>query len=367
MRADCPYYVMSWTPQEIGNDVTYKLLITPTAEGWAVEASGSKFFQDDRYGDFAEDFEIDHIWYVNTGDNLEDAVDDLLAELSSYSGPEEPTPQEPDVDDIDENKPEDKAQNPPVDSVSDEDIDTLLGWHPVKLLSAPEIRHIFREAGFRVKSLYRSKVHHGWTVYLIPVRGKALDRFNELPHHVDKFAEEVMRQGIKQRFPGTNSDDRFYISAFNASDITAGDPASCVVVVLTKPSDFHNYVTGGIKLIEADETGDVDPAVYVDRLRTANMGDIVKIKCPACGETKLLAKNWPAEGMATRCDKCHTRISLGGEIVAEDRTDTSLNSDEFFTQQGWQRHTVCRSVPEVCASMCSTLRKACGALFHSKR
>ena len=104
MGAGRNYYRLFYIPSAV-TDVSYDLYLEPLADNsWSVTAEGSKSFEDDRGSDWQQEFDIDTTWTIpaDAGADLEGIIDDLLAELRSNTGPDEPTISEPDFDDLDE-------------------------------------------------------------------------------------------------------------------------------------------------------------------------------------------------------------------------------------------------------------------------
>lgn len=363
MRADRPYYALFWIPTAV-EDVSYDLYLEPDGTGWSVSAEGHKRFDDERWGEFDEDFEIDRTWTIPagaTGTELAGEVDNILSDIHSYKGPEEPTIPEPDYDDIDESLDAEIGDYEAYAKAS-------AGWNPVQMLTSKQIRQIVREAGFKVSTIYRSRTDHGWSVTMTPATAQALEVFQQNPHRMAEFMEHTAREAIKKLMPSMakikrgryNLDDRLYIHAWEWSgSADPSNPNNWVIYLDIRPADYQKYRRGGIKeaavvrnfpvtesLVEAkqylhnemrrvqeevNKESDAtwteslpvpdsdDPQTMLARMRAAKMGDTVEVKCPACGDVKLLGKNWPDDfkGWGTTCGKCQAFIPLGGEIVMD--------------------------------------------------
>ena len=258
MKADRPYYTLFWIPNVV-TDVSYDLYLEPDGTAWTVTAEGHRRFDHEDWGEFDEDFDIARTWTVPagaSGEELEREVDGILLDLARQQGPKEPTLPEPDFDDIGE-------------SVDDEIGDyaayatASAGWNPVRLLTAKQIRQFVREAGFRVKSLYRSRVDHGWTMSASPDTGQAIEVFHRNPYHLSDFMERTAREALKKLMPNLakiergmyNLDDKLYVHAWQWSGSTSADPSNprnWEISLDIRPADYNEYRRGGIK--EAAET-----------------------------------------------------------------------------------------------------------------
>lgn len=256
MRADHPYYEMFWYP-DASMEVTYDLFIQPDGQGWAVSARGQKRFDTDNWGSTEEEFEIDHAWYITTDKPEEIAaqVDDILSALREYTGPDELTPIAPDYDDIDES----------VDEIGDYEAyaKASAGWNPVRMLTSKQIRQFVREAGFKVSTIYRSRVDQGWAVTATPATAQAFEVFQQNPHRMAEFMEHTAREAIKKLMPNLakiergmyNLDDKLYVHAWEWSGSTSADPSNpnnWVIYLDIRPSDYQKYRRGGIKEAEDD-------------------------------------------------------------------------------------------------------------------
>lgn len=98
----------------------------------------------------------------------------------------------------------------------------------------------------------------------------------------------------------------------------------------------RTYIHDGMRRIrdevnkEADPTWDVGEALadpddanaFLKRTHTANMGDLVDVTCPGCGDHRQLFKNWPDNmpGWGSRCEKCGTFIPLHNIVVDDPET-----------------------------------------------
>lgn len=104
MGGERKYYRLFYIPSAV-TDVSYDIYLQPMADNsYTVTAEGSKEFQDDRGTDWQEEFDIPVTWTIpaDIGANLEGWLEDFLSDLRKHKGPDEPTIQGPDVDDLDE-------------------------------------------------------------------------------------------------------------------------------------------------------------------------------------------------------------------------------------------------------------------------
>jgi len=106
--------------------------------------------------------------------------------------------------------------------------------------------------------------------------------------------------------------------------------------VFTAMERIKNEVNAEADATNVEEAVDPDdPQAFIDRARAAKMGDTVEVKCPRCGNMKLLGKNWPDnfKGWGTTCDQCGTFLPLGGEVVVDSVQDPDDPSALLATHQ----------------------------------
>ena len=260
MAADRPYYEMFYIPSAV-TDVSYDIFLEPADDGnWDVSARGEKTFEDEKHGDFPEEFDIDQTWEVKAGEDIAGQVDDILHELRRHKGPDEPTYWGPDVDDIDE---------------SEEEIGDYAayaassgGYNPVMLLTSKDIRKIVRELGFKMGTLYRSRRTHGWTMNLSPATGPAFELFQKNPHHMAEYVKHELRQGIMRRLPTLANversvyviDDKLIINAWEWSGASSSDPSNpnnWTIYADILPIDHDQRLRGGRVAEGVDDPDDI--------------------------------------------------------------------------------------------------------------
>lgn len=139
MSQDRPYYRMFWIPSAV-TDVSYDIFLTPKPDGsWSIEAEGNKEFQDQVGVDWQEEFDIEQEWQIPAGTPVSEMkllVDDILSDLLRHKGPDEPTIEERDVDDLDE-------------GIDDPDATTL----------TQERTDLFKQEGYVYKADYKGNPH----------------------------------------------------------------------------------------------------------------------------------------------------------------------------------------------------------------
>jgi hypothetical protein len=327
-KQDHPYYAMFWVPNAV-EDVSYDILLEPSSDhSWSVTAKGLKEFHHDIDGDVQEEFDIEGAWIISagaTGEELLTEVDNILHAISSHKGPEEPTLQGPDVDDIDEGV--------------DDEIDfekyakDSAGYNPVQLLTAKELRKIARDAGYRVNSCYHSKRTTGYSLALTPGNDERFRSFQDSPDGEAIRMEQAFREGIIARLPVLgkiehgmyNLDAKLDIHCWPWSGLHSAvpeDPHNYVLYVDVQPEDANLRGPGGVVRETVDEPS---PEHYLAKISARH--------CPAC-QADLTKPRSVAEYFERPGGHEHNEYKIHGHygneatrvnaFVWDDRPDRSL-------------------------------------------
>ena len=239
-----PYYSLFWIPNAV-TEVSYDIYLEPMPNGdWEVSAEGLKMFTvGDR--EISEPFDINWTMTVPAAMPPEDALENIKVNLLRFTGPTEPTPLERDWDDVDES--------------ADEEIDFAqyakdsASYNPVQLLTVADIRRCIREAGFRVKSFYRSNRTSGFTINVVPVKSEDVDLFEVAPWEVAVKISQAVRDAIVFRLPtlgdfqqeihrGSFKNDKLEITVW--PDVH-GEGATNSITLDIRPTDHMRRMRGG--------------------------------------------------------------------------------------------------------------------------
>ena len=257
-----PYYSLFWIPNAV-TEVSYDLYLEPMPNGdWEVSAEGLKMFTvGDR--EISEPFDINWTMLVPAAMPPEEALEAVKEALLKFTGPAEPTPLERDWDDLDESEEGIDFTQYAKDSAS---------YNPVQLLTAADIRRIVREAGYRVRSLYRSQRTTGWTLDVVP-GPERMGVFRDTPYAEQDYLDKAMFTGITKRLPMLGQMLRGCYVYYEKLEVRCWyDLHTQSVRIDIWPIDHQHRKKGILK--PKQESVD-DPASYVDRLQKAQY-------CPRC-------------------------------------------------------------------------------------
>lgn len=317
-----PYYSLFWIPSAV-HEVSYDIYLEPLANGdWEVSAEGLKMFTvGDR--EISEPFDINWSAVIPAAMSPEEAMETLKEALLTFTGPAEPTPLERDWDDLDE---------------SEEGIDFTqyakdsADYNPVQLLTAADIRHIVRAAGYRVRSLYRSQRTTGWTLDVVPSRER-MAVFRDTPYKEQEYLDKAMFEGITKRLPMLGQMLRGCYVYYEKLDVRCWyDLHTQSVRIDIWPIDHAHRKKGLLKPVRHE--GLDDPAPYLDRLEKAQY-------CPRCGshETECIGLHSTLPGgygsgvpqEFWRCNACGDRFlwsddrSVGFKLEGLDDPDDAAS------------------------------------------
>lgn len=303
------FYRLFWIPSAV-SDVSYDIYLKPQPDNsWSITASGNKEFQDQVGVDWQEDFDIAREWTIPAGlseAEMKDIVDDTLSDLLTYKGPEEPTTEGPDVDDIDEGI-DDPSEDDDIDY--ENYIKNAANYNPVQLLSAKDVRKIIKDAGYRINSFYYSKRTTGYSLRIMPGTDEQMQEMKQNPDREAGRVLEAIRQGIVKRLPMLgkvehgvyNFDDKLVVHCWYWGETrykdNPDDPRNFLLYVDILPKDYKRRGANGVMLPESVDDPDhiEDLSAYLKATPDAVMviKDAGYVYAPDSNGHRRWQKFWP--------------------------------------------------------------------------